>query len=428
MGGDSREVNTPRSSKTRGIFFQHRPDGTVTGPPHVCKDAQCHGGPDGCKVCQRKGTPCRFRACTLNGETRGEWWVRYCDQYGQPHREKVGPKGLAKEVYQKRKIAIREGKFFPEQIGKQRVTLFDELAKDFLTYAKMHKRSHADDARRMRRILVAFGGKPAKAVTAEDVDRFKGSFTDTLAPATVNRHLALLRSVYYLGIRNRKVEHNPMRGVKLFQENNARVRYVTEEEEFRLFQTLPKRYHALVEVGLLTGLRASNLLGLRWRDVDLEAKVYTVPQSKSGDALRLPMHSLVKEILKGLPRNGAYVFAKADGEPPWDFTHTFAAAVKRAGIQDLHLHDLRHTWASRMAMAGVDLLTIKELGGWKTLSMVTRYAHLSPDHKRAALGRLISYRIATTTDTRQETGIVADQAENGNYLKVLVPGAGVEPA
>ncbi len=96
--------------------------------------------------------------------------------------------------------------------------------------------------------------------------------------------------------------------------------------------------------------------------------------------------------------NGIYVFAEADREPPLDFTHTFAAAVKRAGIHDLHLHDLRHTWASRLAMAGADLLTIKELGGWKTLIMVQRYAHLSPDHKRQALERLSTAVTNTATE------------------------------
>ncbi len=359
---------------------------------------------------------------------RGEWWIRYADQYGRLHREKVGPKGLAREVYQKRKTAIREGKFFPEQVGQQKVILFDELARNFLAYGKLHKRSYNHDATRMKRLLASFGGRPAKAVTAEEIERFKADLAATHTTATVNRHLALLRSVYYLGVRNRKVEHNPMRGVKLFRENNARVRYLTEEEEFRLFQSLPERYRPLVEVGLLTGLRAGNLLGLRWRDVDLEAAVYTIPESKSGDALRLPMHPRVRDILAGLPRNGVYVFAEADGEPPWDFTHIFAKAVRQANLSDLHLHDLRHTWASRLAMAGVDLLTIKELGGWKTLAMVQRYAHLSPDHKRQALGRLISHRTDTATSTNAVGDAAGFEEVEPNRLKKLVPGEGVEPS
>ena len=372
-----------------------------------------------------------------NGKTRGiferpkesgVWWVRYCDQYGRLHREKVGAKSLAKEVYQMRKTAIKQAKFFPEQVGQHKVILFDELAKDFLAYSKMHKRSHENDAQRMRRLLEVFGGTPAKALTGEAIEQFKAGLSATLSPATINRHLALLRSVYYLGIRNRKVEHNPMRGIKLFRENNARVRYLNQEEEFRLFQTLPERYRPLVEVGLLTGLRASNLIGLRWRDTDLEAAVYTIPESKSGDALRLPMHPRVQALLKSLPRNGVYVFAEEDGEPPWDFTHTFATAAKKAGIVDLHLHDLRHTFASRLAMAGVDLLTIKELGGWKTLVMVTRYAHLSPDHKRQALGRLISERTGTRTSTSEKAPFGGVWGEADNLLKLLVPGAGIEPA
>lgn len=358
----------------------------------------------------------------------GIWWVRYCDEYGRLHREKVGPKGLAQEVYRKRKTAIREGKFFPEQVGQQRVILFDELAQDFLDYSKLHKRSYADDATRARRLLEAFGRRPAKAITAEEVERFKATLAKKLSPATVNQHLSLLRSIYYRGLGNRKVEHHPMRGIKFFRLNNARVRYLTKEEEFRLFSALATRDHAKVKVGLLTGLRASNLLGLQWRNVDLDAAVYTVPQSKSGEALRLPMHPCVREILAGLPRNGVYVFARANGKPPWRFRRTFARAVRQAGISDLHLHDLRHTFASRLAMAGVDLLAIKELGGWKTLAMVLRYAHLSPDHMRQALGRLISHRTDTATSTGQGSPITESSGENGNDAKSLVPGAGVDPA
>lgn len=103
--------------------------------------------------------------------------------------------------------------------------LFDELAKDFLAYSTLHKRSHSHDAQRMQRLLAAFGGRPAKSLDADAIEHFKADLTKTVSFATVNRHLALLRSVYYLGIRNRKVEHNPMCGVKLFRENNGRVRY-----------------------------------------------------------------------------------------------------------------------------------------------------------------------------------------------------------
>ncbi|MGH7427812.1 MAG: tyrosine-type recombinase/integrase, partial [Candidatus Methylomirabilaceae bacterium] len=321
---------------------------------------------------------------------RGDWWICYADQYGRIHHEKVGARTLALEAYRKRKTEVREGTFFPQK-DRPKPILFSQLAADFLKHAQINnKRSYRTDELRMRRLLEKFGDREAESVTAEEIEQFKGELTTEkkLKPATVNRHLALMKTIYSVGIRHKKVTMNPVRLVTLYRENNKRVRYLTDEEQFRLFRSLPERYHPIVEVGLLTGLRAGNLIGLRWREVDLDVGVYTIPESKSGDPLRLPMHSRVKEILSSLPRNGIYVFAEVDGQPPWDFTHTFADAVRRAGIHDLHLHDLRHTWASRMAMAGVDLRTIQTLGGWKTLQMVERYTHLSPDHTRQAIERL----------------------------------------
>ncbi len=92
----------------------------------------------------------------------------------------------------------------------------------------------------------------------------------------------------------------------------------------------------------------------------------------------------------------------------------FSGHCPKSKIEDFHFHDLRHSFASRLAMAGVDLLTIKELGGWKTLGMVIRYAHLSPDHKRAAVERLIS----EASGTPASTGENRDLMEVDNLLKV----------
>lgn len=334
---------------------------------------------------------------------RGDWWICFADQYSRTQYEKVGPKSLALEAYRKRKTEVKEGTFFPQK-DRPKPILFRQLAADFLDFAKINKRSYRSDELRMRRLLEKFGDREEGSIEANEIEQFKGDLTEKegLKPATVNRHLALMKTVYSIGIRNKKIAANPVKLVKLYPENNKRVRYLTDDEESRLFRALPECYHPIVEIGLLTGLRASNLLGLRWPDVDLKEGVYTIPMSKSGATLRLPMHSRVKEILSRLPRSkvvrlaaaepeghkGPYVFAGPAGEPPRDFTHTFAAAVKRAKIHDLHFHDLRHTWASRMAMGGVDLRTIQHLGGWKTLSMVERYTHLSPDHTRQAIERL----------------------------------------
>lgn len=359
----------------------------------------------------------------------GTWWVRYADQNGKLHREKAGPKGLARELYEKRKTEVREGKFFSDRIGRQRVVLFNELAQDFLDYSRAEKRSLKNDVSRMKPLLKAFGGKPAASVSLADVERFKWDLQQkSLLPATVKHHLDLLRAVYNRAMRLNKVQQNPMKGMKPVKINNSRVRYLTDAEEARLFVALPKHLHPIVELALLTGLRRSNLLGLEWKNVDLVAGVYTIPISKSGEALRLPFHPRALEILAGLPKNGPYVFPKRNGKPRRAIDSAFRKAVRRAAIPNFKYHDLRHTWASRLAMAGVDLVTIKELGGWKTLKMVLRYAHLSPTHLREELGRLPAPRTGTSTDTvpKQSSGERSEDA--GNHAETKGSEAGGNPA
>jgi integrase len=346
----------------------------------------------------------------------GVWWVRYCDQYGRLHREKVGPKGLAHEVYRKRKTAIREGKFFPEHL-KRRSILFDEAAKDWLSYAKVNKRSYGLDMTRTRRLLQAFGGKPIEVLTPQDVERFKADLkAEGWADATVNRHLALLKSTFNLALRNGKIERNPAKSVKLFQENNARVRYLSTEEEARLFKALPEALKPLVTVALHTGLRKGELLHLRWGDVDFHTGTLTVARGKNGAARRVPMNRLVKDTLFKVRREqiqaakekaegereilSPYMFCTRGGGFQHNLSRLWYPALKQAELQDFHFHDLRHTFCSRLAMAGVDLLTIKELVGHKTLTMTLRYSHLSPSHQRQAVERLIP----GGTDTRTDTG------------------------
>jgi integrase len=191
---------------------------------------------------------------------------------------------------------------------------------------------------------------------------------------------------------------NPVAKIGMLREPSGRVRYLTDEEETQLMKALSSDAgRQRITFLLHTGLRKSEFLGLRWKDVDLRAGVLTIPRSKNGETRHVPLTSRVRSILGGLPRplnNAVLVFPNSEGKRDLRWVEkTVPAALSDAKIEDFRFHDLRHTFASRLAMEGVDLLTIKDLGGWKTLSMVQRYAHLSPGHRQTAIERLVTRRV-----------------------------------
>jgi integrase len=348
----------------------------------------------------------------------GIWWARYADEYGKIHREKVGPKSLAKSAYQKRKTEIKEGKFFPEKIKHKREILFEDMVKLYLEdHAKPNKRSYKDDIHRKKRLIDFFKGKSLSEISRQDVERFKARLSQEVSPATVNRHLALLKTIFNKAIEWGKTKTNPVQGVKLYRENNQRVRFLSEEEEARLKVKFPPQYWALVELALHTGLRRAELFGLRWSDINFQTKIITIPRSKSGQKRHVPMNSRVIELLRKLPSRmkGEWVFPNSSGTAPLyerNFVRrVFNPAVKEAQIENFTWHDLRHTFASRLIMKGVDLRTVQELLGHKDITMTLRYSHLSPAHKIAAVQTLVQGKNEGQTDTTTGTNAIIKNKE-----------------
>ncbi|MFX0198639.1 MAG: tyrosine-type recombinase/integrase [Candidatus Hodarchaeota archaeon] len=346
----------------------------------------------------------------------GIWWVRYADNFGRIHREKVGPKGLAKTVYQKRKTDVREGKFFPEKIRRKREILFDDMVKLFLRdHSQPNKRSYRDDIYRVKRLLDTFGGKALSEISTQDIERFKARLAREVSPATVNRHLTLLKTILNKAVEWGKTEANPAKGVKLFRENNQRVRFLSDDEEVKLEPVFPSKYWHLVEFAIHTGMRKSEMFNLRWTDINFQTRVITIPRSKSGEMRHIPMNDRIVEILRGLPSRmkGEWVFPSLTGTTPMggdNFTkRVFDPTLKKAGIEDFRWHDLRHTFASRLVMKGNDLTTVRELMGHKDIKMTLRYSHLSPAHKMSAVQSLIQSKkegqTETGTDTTKKEGL-----------------------
>jgi integrase len=340
----------------------------------------------------------------------GDWWIRWTCPHGHLHRALVGPKSVASEEVQRKRLERPCPRHQPRLV----TYLIADVIKEYLATVKASKRSFRNDERYGKTWTERLGGRSLDEVTPADLEKIRiqrlagqrrrdkeeeHKKPRPVTPATVNREFAFLKHLFNVAIRDGKTERNPVGKLKMLREPSGRVRYLSDEEERALMvNLLTDEGRDRLRVLLQTGLRKSEFLGLRWKDVDLKAGVLTIPRSKHGEARHVPLTSEVRAIISRRPRSldaSSLIFPNSLGNTDLHWAEKdFFEAIAAAKIQDFRLHDTRHTFASRLAMEGVDLLTIKELGGWKTLSMVQRYAHLSPGHQRQAIERLVTRAVA----------------------------------
>lgn len=349
---------------------------------------------------------------------RGGWyWIRYVDQHGRLHREKASPllEG-AKAALAKRRTEIRELKFFPEK-SKQRSVLFREIAKDYTDHVKQVKRDWAHDVARVKILLGLLKDVAIGALTPGRIETVLAELgkRNVWADATYNRYHALLSGVFRRAVKNGKAATNPVRETAHRKENNQRIRYLSNDEEQNLMKVLrekkwPEREKEIL-VALHSGMRRSEQYrtaqvpdgGLKWEHINFRAGVIRLPRSKSNKPLEIPMNSVLRETLRSIPHriDSPHVF---DGTDP---TKWFRGVLKEAKISNFHRHDLRHTFASRLAMAGVPMRHIAELMGHSEIQTTMRYAHMQPGHLADAVERLASGKTGGQTDTATSTKLLA---------------------
>jgi site-specific recombinase XerD len=316
----------------------------------------------------------------------GEWWICYWDTQGRKRREKVGTKSNAILLYRKRKTEVLQGKKLPEKLRRATVT-FADVARDALAYSRAHKRTYHDDVQRMERMLGWFRERSADSITPQDIERhFEQCIADEeWAPSTVNHYRSLLSLTYRLAIRDGKTASNPARATRHRREDNSRVRYLTPEEEAKLRTEIELHWPSHMpelDLALHTGLRLSEMYGLEWQDVDLSRHLILIRRGKNGDRRYARLNSVALKALLELRKRSdgtGAVIRNPDGEPLAGPRYWWDKAISKAGIADFHWHDLRHTFASRLTMAGVGLRATQDALGHKSIAMTVRYAHLDPD-------------------------------------------------
>lgn len=218
--------------------------------------------------------------------------------------------------------------------------------------------------------------------------------------------------VYRQGIKNRKVIANPAREIERRRENNARDRYLLDDEKTTLRRAIsdrcPERLPEL-DIALHTGMRRGEQYACQWPWIDFDLRVLTVPRSKHGEKRRVFLNDTAVAAFqllwrfsegKGRVFEHLYRSKKSKGAREW-----FDQVLSDAKIVNFYWHDLRHTFASRLVMAGVDIRTVQELMGHKTIQVTVRYAHLAPQHQLEAVQRLCDTGAAQNgaTGTRTST-------------------------
>jgi integrase len=321
---------------------------------------------------------------------KGVWYIDYSFN-GRRVRKSVGIyKRDAELALKEAELKIVKGEFLGMEEEKK--IMFDELSAEYLKFSKANKRPQVfrRDKIMVNNLLEVFGGKDIRNISAYELEQYKMKRRNAVSASTVNREITCICHMFNKATEWHYLVHNKLRVVKKFKEPPGRLRYLKDKEISRLLKACTRHIKSIVIMALNTGMRKSEILNLKWSDIDIDNKVITIRMTKNNEVRAIPINSILyNELKRKEPKTDSeYVFANSEGKPYSDIKTGFKAALRRARIKDFRFHDLRHTFASRLVMAGVDIRTVQELMGHKDIKMTMRYSHLSDAHLKEAIKKL----------------------------------------
>lgn len=341
------------------------------------------------------------------------YWFEF-ETHGVRHRESTGIRLGAKDGKQRAKAIeanyrmdlVEKGKGIKR---KQAAPSFKEAMTAFLVQSEIDHSDHPDTTKRYvtssKPLLRFFGGAVLDAITSEDVEKYrkrrKAIISEKtgrkLRPATINRELACLRVVF--NHFSKVAPENPVNDVEFEPEDNERMRFLSHEEEAIYLADASQPLRDLVVLALDCGLRAGEAVKITKRDVNFDAGTLFIPKGKTKEARRyVPLTARVAEVLRERVESaeGVCLFphAKDINKPMKKVNNAHYGVLRRTELEHVTIHDLRHTFGSRMAEAGTDIATLAALMGHRKITTTMRYVHPSAQHKTAAIQKLDAHNAA----------------------------------
>lgn len=324
------------------------------------------------------------------------YYLSYTDSYDRLRQHKIG--GYSDITFaQARKAAdtmranvTMGGDPAARKAEKKAVPTYDELADQHYEDVKTYSRNPGNIEAVLRvHIRPKWGKKRVDEITTQDVAKWLAEKRgEGLAPATVEKIRIVFNRSFELALKwgTPGVKTNPVRSVVRKKFNNARDRFLSSSEAARLLHATGKSVNTqlknIVGLLLLTGARKRELLDARWEHINCERRAWFIPTSKTGKSRHVPLSQAAIDIINQLPRweKCPWLLPNPKTKKPYtDIKHPWEKARKEAGLDGLHIHDLRHSAASYMVNAGIDLFAVGRILGHADHQSTMRYSHLAND-------------------------------------------------
>lgn len=314
-------------------------------------------------------------------DPEGAWW---CDFWHAGKRVRRSSGTTDKEAARRWADELKASLWRRDRIGERPSVTWDAAVLDWLAHHE-RLRSLSDRKDQLRWASTHLKGKPIASIDRELLAALARKCADGRSGATVNRYMAAISAVLGHAVRQGYLDSKPRTPKRA--EPDSGFLWATRSQALRLVAALPPHLGAMARFALATGLRQHNVTHLEWRRVNLDRRVAWVEaaHAKGKRALTVPLNDEAIAVLQGQRgKDRRWVFPWR-GKPVGSPARTvWKAARRKAGLPaGFTWHDLRHTWASWHVQSGTPLAVLQQLGGWRTLTMVMRYAHLAPEHLAA---------------------------------------------
>lgn len=356
------------------------------------------------------------------------WSLNYTDRHGKRQSYRIGTtksysvveartaaRKLLNDIATGHDPAAEKREAIAFNKGASARALGTYLEGDYWDHYLSKQKSGDFTIRRIRSSFKPFLGKDMAKITSQQLTQHRTRrHNDGITPQSLNRDRVALHALFVRAVKDKLITHNPANKVDHAPMDTAeekRVRYLGQHDEIEgnaagsertrfmsALGTMPDQFQAIIKLALLTGCRRGELFNLKWADVSLRNTTVTVTahSAKTSKPRHIPLNGEAVDIFKSLRGSNVVSIDKDALVFPHEITgkrlesiyYLWQQLVDKAKVVDFHHHDCRHDFASRLVMAGVELIAVRDLLGHSTITMTERYSHLAPETLRSAIDKL----------------------------------------